>query len=128
MPIRATVFALLAVLLAVGTAHAGEWTKFDAKEFAAAQAAGKSIVVAVSAPWCPTCKAQKPIIDGLAAKPEYKDVLVLEIDFDTGRDSWKALNARSQSTLIAYKGAKETGRSAGDTNSESIEALFKSTL
>jgi hypothetical protein len=40
----------------------------------------------------------------------------------------KSFGARSQSTLIAYKGATETGRSAGDTNAASIESLLKSAL
>ena len=35
---------------------------FDAKAFQASQAAGKSILVDVTAPWCPTCKQQKPIV------------------------------------------------------------------
>ena len=39
-----------------------------------------------------------------------------------------ALNVRSQSTLIAYKGKTETGRSAGDTSAKGIEALMKSAL
>ena len=33
-----------------------------------------------------------------------------------------------QSTLIAFKGTKETGRSTGDTNAASIEALLDKTV
>ena len=40
----------------------------------------------------------------------------------------RALGARMQSTIIGYDGSRETGRSVGDTNSASIEALFRSTL
>ena len=39
----------------------------------------------------------------------------------------KAFGARMQSTLIAYKGATETGRSVGDTNPASIAALLDKT-
>jgi thiol-disulfide isomerase/thioredoxin len=131
MPIRSAILAaLFAILATFGafTAQAAERQKFDPAAFAAAQAAGKSILVDISAPWCPTCKAQKPIIDELTATPETKDLVVFDVDFDTGRDALKLLNARSQSTLIAFKGAKETGRSAGDTNRDSIAALIRSAL
>jgi thiol-disulfide isomerase/thioredoxin len=107
---------------------AAEPKPFDATALAAEQKAGKSIVVHVSAPWCPTCKAQKPILDKLAADPAFKDFVIFDLDFDTGGSALRALNARSQSTLVVYKGDKETGRSVGDTNAGSIEALLKTAL
>jgi thiol-disulfide isomerase/thioredoxin len=109
-------------------AAAAEWKPFDAAAFAQAQKDGKSILVDVFAPWCPTCRAQKPILEGLTAKPEFKDLLVLVVDFDTQKDVVRALKATAQSTLIAYKGDQETGRSVGDTNPGSIEALLDSAL
>jgi thioredoxin 1 len=54
---------LLAVFALVGSltsAWAAE-KPFTTEAFAAAQAGGKSIVVHVFAPWCPTCRAQEPI-------------------------------------------------------------------
>jgi thiol-disulfide isomerase/thioredoxin len=119
---------LVAMLTAIVPAGAGAPQKYDPAAFAAAQKAGQSILVHVTAPWCPTCKAQHPIVESLAAKPEFKDLAIFEIDFDTGRDALIALKARSQSTLILFKGDKETGRSVGDTSPESIEALFKTAL
>jgi thioredoxin 1 len=109
-------------------ALAAERQPFDAAALAAEQKAGKSIVVHVSAPWCPTCKAQKPILDKLAADPAFKDFVFFDLDFDTGGSALKALNARSQSTLIVFKGEKETGRSAGDTNADSVATLLKTAL
>jgi thiol-disulfide isomerase/thioredoxin len=123
----AAVLFALAWTLAL-PAVAAERQTYDASAFAAAQKAGKSIVVDISAPWCPTCKAQKPTIDKLGADPAYKDLVIFELDFDTGGKALRALNARSQSTLIAFKGETETGRSVGDTNPDSIAALFKSAL
>ena len=117
-----------ALALSVSAASAAEMMKFDAAGFDAATAAGKTILVDVSAPWCPTCKAQKPIIDQLGAAPEYKDLVVFEVDFDTQADALKKFKVRSQSTLIAFKGAAETGRSVGDTKKDSIAALLKSAL
>ncbi|MGE4187155.1 MAG: thioredoxin family protein [Hyphomicrobiaceae bacterium] len=124
------VAAALALTAMLGglAAQASENQKFEPAAFVAAQKAGKSILVHVTAPWCPTCKAQKPIIDELTAKPELKDLVVFEIDFDTGGAALKAVNARSQSTLVTYKGATETGRSVGDTNKDSVTALVMSAL
>lgn len=96
--------------------------------FKAAQASGKSILIDVSASWCPTCKVQAPIIKKLVGEARYKNVVVLSVDFDSQKDVLKALNASKQSTLIGFKGSKETRRSVGDTNPMSIEDLVESTL
>ena len=101
---------------------------YDPAAFAAAQKAGQSILVHITAPWCPTCKAQKPIVEKLAAQPAFKDLVVFEVDFDTGREALIAFKARSQSTMIVFKGDKETGRSVGDTTPAGIEALLKKAL
>ena len=101
---------------------------YDPAAFAAAQKAGQSILVHITAPWCPTCKAQKPIVDSLATKPEFKDLAIFDVDFDTGREALIAFKARSQSTMIVFKGDKETGRSVGDTTPAGIEALLKKAL
>ena len=96
--------------------------------FAAAQKAGKPILVAIHASWCPTCKAQKPILSELMAEPKFKDVIYFVVDFDTQKDAVKFFGARVQSTLIAFKGAMETDRSVGDTGRSSIAALLNKTL
>jgi len=120
------VAALAAFACAIALPASGAERKaYDAAALAAEQAAGKSILVHVTAPWCPTCKAQKPILDKLTAEPDFKDFVVFDLDFDTGIAGLKALNARSQSTLIVFKGEKETGRTVGDTNADSISALLK---
>jgi thiol-disulfide isomerase/thioredoxin len=125
--------SLLAAILAVALfgavpAAAAEWKDFDAASFAEAQKQGKSILVDIFAPWCPTCRAQNPILVQLTREPKYKNLVVFKVDFDTQQADVRALKATSQSTLIAYKGNVETGRSAGDTSPPSIEALLDSTL
>ncbi|PZN92472.1 MAG: thiol reductase thioredoxin [Hyphomicrobiales bacterium] len=101
---------------------------FEVKAFEAAQAAGKPILVEISAPWCPTCKAQKPILSSLGSKPEFAKLTVFEVDFDSQKDVVRMLKATMQSTLIVYKGKQEAGRSVGDTNAASIEALLKKSV
>jgi len=125
---KLAVMAFGALLLAPVPAQAFQTKAFDAASFKAAQSAGDAILVDVFAPWCPTCKAQQQVFDSLKDKPEYAKVTVFKVDFDNQPDVVKNFGARAQSTLIAYKGEKETGRSAGDTNPQSIEALLASTL
>lgn len=76
----------------------------------------------------PTCKAQKPIINSLAEQPENRDLIIFAVDFDSQKAIVREFRAQSQSTLIAFRGKTETGRSVGDTDPNSIAALVKSTL
>ena len=120
--------ALTMLVIAATAAFAAESQAFDDKAFAAAQTAGKPILIDIAASWCPTCKAQKPIIEKLAAEPQYKDLLILEVDFDAQKDVLKKFGARTQSTLIVFKGDKETGRSVGSTDESAIGDLLRKAL
>ena len=57
-----------------------------------------------------------------------EDVTTLVVDFDTNKPLLKTLKVTTQSTLVAYKGAKEVARSAGDTSRDGIEKLVKATV
>jgi thioredoxin-like negative regulator of GroEL len=116
------------VALTAVTAFAGELKPFEATAFEAAQQAGNPIVVDIWASWCPTCAAQEPIVEKLAASPDFSEVTVFKVDFDKQKDVVQALGAQRQSTLIAFKGVSETARSVGDTDPASIETLFRSAL
>lgn len=94
-------------------------------EFNQLQKEGKSILVVVHAPWCPTCRAQAPIINELLSENEFKEITALRVDFDSQKDILKKLNVSIQSTLILFKGGKEVARSTGDTSLWSIEKLLK---
>jgi thiol-disulfide isomerase/thioredoxin len=80
--------------------------------------------VEIHATWCPTCKAQAPILSEIEKGADYKTLLVLHVDFDAQKDAVRRFGARMQSTLITFKGGKETGRSVGDTNPDSLAALL----
>ena len=113
---------------AVAPAVSFERKSFDASAFQAAKSAGRSILIQVSAPWCPTCRAQKPILAELAYKPKFRNFVFFEVDFDSQKDVLRMLNVRQQSTLITFKGANEVGRSTGDTNAASIEDLLNKAI
>jgi thiol-disulfide isomerase/thioredoxin len=105
-------------------ALAAEKINYTSAAFDAAQKAGRSMLVEIHATWCPTCKAQAPILAELESNPKFKDLLVVHVDFDTQKDAVRHFGARIQSTLITFKGDKETGRSVGDTDRASIAALL----
>jgi thioredoxin 1 len=130
MPSRRTLLAAgsaAAVLLAL-PAFAASTVPYTDATFEAAQKAGRPILVEIHATWCPTCKAQAPILARLEQGPQYKDLLVLHVDFDSQKDAVKRFGARMQSTLITFHGGRETGRSVGDTNPDSIAALLAKTV
>lgn len=110
------------------SAWANATVPFSAEAFKAAQASGSPILVEIHADWCPTCKAQKPILDKLTSDPKFKDLKIFRVDFDAMKPVVKQFGAQMQSTLIVFKGATEEGRSVGDTKQASIAALLDKSL
>jgi len=115
-------------LLVTTMAFAAETKPFDQATFAALQAANKPVLIDVYADWCPTCKAQEPLISALIGSPEFKDYTLLRVNFDTQKDVRKTLRVANQSTLIVYRGKREVARSTGDTNKDSIAASLRKGL
>ena len=129
--IRLAVMAL--ALIAFGgfiqqTSAVAASTAYSDTAFQAAQASGVPILVEVHASWCPTCKAQAPIIDQLTSQDKFKDMKILWIDFDSQKAEVRKFGAQMQSTLIVFKGKSEVGRSVGDTKRDSIAALLDKAL
>ncbi len=124
--------ALVAGALAVAAPLAPSWANsaapFSEGAFKAAQAAGNPILVEIHADWCPTCKAQRPILEKLTAEPKFKDLKIFLVDFDAQKPVVKQFGAQMQSTLIVFKGTAEQGRSVGDTKEASIAALLDKSL
>src|SRR6266446_4911971 len=79
----ALVAAALFAFSVVG--HAAQ--PFDDQSFKQAQAAGKTILVDVTASWCPTCRQQRPIVEQI--EKEKPNLVVYEVDFDTAKDTLK---------------------------------------
>lgn len=119
--------ALFTAALLSTPLHAAERHAYSPKAFDAAQAAGEPILVEVHAPWCPTCQAQEKVLGKLEADEKYARLQVFRVDFDSQKDALTRFRASRQSTLIAFKGKAETGRSVGETGAAALGALLEKT-
>lgn len=122
-----TLTTLVLATLLTSPVMAGELRPYDAAAFAAAQQRNAPIVIHVTAPWCPTCLAQRPIVQSLVDDPSNPDLIVFDVDFDTEKDVLRSLDVRQQSTLVAFRGTEERTRAVGITDPATIAALFSAT-
>ena len=119
--------AIVTSIVAAVPASAATRAPFSDAAFAAAQAAGKPILIEVHAPWCPVCAAQGRMIEKLTADGSAKDMMIFRIDFDSQKDLWKKFGAQKQSTIIAFRGRTETGRISYISDEASVAKLLAST-
>lgn len=122
---------LAALALGSWFALAGAWAgevPYTKAAFDSAVAAGKPVIVDFQASWCPTCKAQKPVVDALLGEPKRKDVTLFAADYDTEAALKKQLRVAQQSTFVVFKGGREVGRSTGQTGRDAIAGLFDKAL
>lgn len=121
--------SLVAVALAVCTLCSslalGAEVPFNQAQFDAARIAGQPIAVVFHADWCPTCRAQAPVLKELAELPEFKSTTLFIANFDTEKSLKKSLGVTQQSTIVVFKNAKESARSTGDTQQNSLAALLR---
>ena len=101
---------------------------FNKAKFDAALAQGQPVIVDFSASWCPTCKQQKPIVQGLLKEEKLQPVTLFIADFDTEDALKQRLHVTMQSTFVVFKGGKEVGRATGQTQKAEIAALFDKAL
>ena len=122
-----TVFALL-LLAFTGSATlaAANSISYSEAAFADAQAAGKTIIVDVYADWCPTCRAQKPILNELKAEPELKDSLFVTVDYDQEKAFLREHRVPRQSTILVFKGGNEVARSIAETDRDRLRSAILS--
>jgi thiol-disulfide isomerase/thioredoxin len=115
------------LLLLTATARAAE-APYTAAAFERLISQGQPVVVDFHADWCPTCRAQAPIVRELLATPELSRVNVLIANYDTELALRKSLNVSKQSTLVVFRHGKEVARSTGDTNRDGLAALLRQAI
>ncbi|MFC4230415.1 thioredoxin domain-containing protein [Parasediminibacterium paludis] len=80
----------------------------------------KTVLVDISAVWCPPCKVMAPIIDSLAQANSGKLVLV-KIDGGNQTELCKILNVNAFPTLIIYKQGKLVWQKEGLVSAKEID-------
>lgn len=118
---------ILLTFLASASAHALQVVPYTPAALKQAQQSGSAYALHFHADWCPVCRAQSIVLDKLKADPKL-NVTVFVVDYDTEKALRRPYGVHTQSTLIAFKGMKETGRLAGDTNPDNIRAVLESAL
>lgn len=121
--VRALLTALFVALIAGPALAAMTWTTYAPQPFAAAQEAGKTVLVHVTAPWCPTCRAQKPILDELRADTKLDEVVFVTLDYDSQKDFLRTHQVRGQSTILVFKGKQEVSRVVAETGRDRLRAF-----
>jgi thioredoxin 1 len=119
----ARLLVLAAWFFAIPSFAAGQ--AFDQATFDGLVKSSKPALVMIHADWCPTCRAQAPIVSDLLKSPALSSLTVLRVDFDRQGAVVRSFGATMQSTLIVFKGGHEVARSVGDTHRDSIEALLR---
>jgi thiol-disulfide isomerase/thioredoxin len=118
--------ALITALMAAfsGLSLADEMP-FDQAHYEAMRNNGKPFAVAFHADWCPTCRAQAPVLKDLTQTPEFMGITVFVANFDTEKVLERSLGVTTQSTIVVFKDGKENARSTGDTQRENLAELLR---
>ena len=122
-----TVFLLAFGLFAVA-ANALTIDDYSPAAIKKAEVAGQSYALVFHADWCPTCQAQAKVFNQLKTDAALKAVTIYNVDYDGETELKKTLKVRGQSTVIVYKGAKETARSVADTSSDGLKQILIKSL
>lgn len=112
---KKTIFTISAIL-AAGQIFAADIQPFSQPKFDALQKDGKPVLVDVYADWCPVCKRQQTVLEPMLKEPQFKDMTVLKLNFDTQKQHLKQFNVSRQSTLVLFNKGKEVRRGTGETN------------
>jgi thioredoxin 1 len=112
---------------AAALSQALEVKPYSPAALAEAQKADLPVALHFRADWCPTCRAQDRVLDGLKSEPGL-GVTVLSVNYDTEKDLKKQYKISTQSTLVVLHGHKESARLVGDTSANGIRTALKSAL
>ena len=84
--------------LALGSAFAAN-IPFEQAQFDQLLHQGKPVVLHIHADWCPTCRAQQAVLDDLMPLPEFRNLPVLRVNFDSEKSLLRTYKVRNQSTF-----------------------------
>jgi thiol-disulfide isomerase/thioredoxin len=120
--IAAALCSMMLVLVALPAPSAE--VPFDQAQFDSMRAAGKPLAVVFHADWCPTCRAQAPVLEKLTREPAFRSLTLYVANFDTEKALKRSLGVTQQSTIVVFKDGKEVARSTGDTQEQNLSSLL----
>ena len=124
MKLVRTLFILFS-FVASASAYALDILPYTPAALRQAQQSDSAYALHFHADWCPVCRAQSKVLNTLKADPKLK-LTVFVVDYDTEKALRKPYGVHTQSTLIAFKGKRETERLAGETNPDRIRSVLES--
>ena len=101
---------------------------YEKEAFDRAVAAGGPVALHVSADGCPTCKAQKPVVDALLREPGMRTLRFFVADFDTEKALRRSLRVEQQSTFVIFKNGREVARSTAELDRDALARTFAKAL
>jgi thioredoxin 1 len=91
-----------------------------------AEKKGNYILIHFFADWCPSCQAQKKVLDKLmVSDDDLRKVTFLVVAYDEELSVRKKFSVDRQSTLILMKGKSEIAREAGITSKQKLLSFLK---
>lgn len=117
--------ATLLLSLSTNLAFALDIQPYSAKSLADLQQAGKPVALHFHADWCPTCRAQEKVFNGWKGDAAVPGTLLVA-NYDNERELKKQFGVRNQSTVIVFKGSKETARVGGATDPATLRTALQS--
>ncbi|MBB3189845.1 thioredoxin domain-containing protein [Halomonas cerina] len=111
---------LLFSLVLAPAAMALDAEPFSMERFEALQEQGESVLVHISAPWCPNCQKQKQILTEYQQQYPDAGLHILNVDYDTQKQWVTHFKAPYQSTLVLFSGTEQVWFSVGETRKQRI--------
>ncbi len=118
------------ILLLTQAAAALPIEAFSPDKFQQAVQKKESFVVGIHAPWCGSCRIQKPNLERVVNEEPLEKVRAFMADFESSAAFRSGLEkpVRSPSTILVYKDGQEVGRIQGETNKEKIRSQITNLL
>ena len=117
------ILAAAILFAATSASFALDIKPYSAQELKAEQQAGRPVSLHFHASWCPTCRAQEKVFQQWKGDASVPGTLLV-VDYDTEKELRKQLGVRTQSTLISYRGTKEVGRLAGESDADKLRSVL----